>query len=784
MRLPLTGDPVGPPEVAPPAGTGGLQGNHIGPIGLPKGLDRAGFLDIKYTLDDLPPTRKPPPDKNRPPIKLAELVQSRVIFCIPENAELLGYWDRVQDRLAKIRNCMDISGARRRLELFAPEIDPRLLVRMRAAGLSLDDVLNAGGDSLPPYRFAFLVEKARQYAGVAQAFGSQLLAALEKRDGEELARLRTVHEQNILKLRSQMTTWEIDAAKDALESLRRQQAAAEYRRDYFLQLQADGLSAPERVHQVATYAIATIATMEAAFAAGSAIAALLPNAGAPTAMTYGGREVSGGLSGLAHVAGALSTASRAIGETASIESSFQRRTQEWKHQVELAQNEIRQLATQITAAEIRRDIATESLKVHERSIEQVQEIFDFLRDRFTSFGRYTWLAAETQRLHRVAFNAALSMARLAEQACQFERPDEGGLALAGNYWEAGNAGLLAGDRLLLDLQNLERRHIETHQRTLEIEQSFSLARFAPDVLSTLKRTCSGQFAIPEWFFDMTYPGHYRRRIKAVRLSIPCVVGPYVNVGATLRLTQSYIRKDARLDSRVAVPLRHTSTIAASNAQSDAGVFEFSFRDERYLPFEGAGVDSEWELALPKVVRAFDYGTISDVILTISYAAEADDTLRQAAEGVTGVLAQLSDAGITRVLSLRHEFPDAWSALASGETQIPIEIRDAHVPFFLSPFDLEPVAFELLVEPVAGQGVVYPTLSFDSQALSGPGPDAKSALYSLGKSVATTVRSRHTLAVSDLGSMRKNVPGAVSPGLDESKVRDIALRVVLKRKKPQ
>src|SRR4029077_1465360 len=99
-------------------------------------------------------------------------------------------------------------------------------------------------------------------------------------------------------------------------------------------------------------------------------------------------------------------------------------------------------------------------------------IFDFLRDRFTNFGRFTWLSAELQKLHRMAFNAALSIARLAEQACQFEHPDEAEQpALTGDYWDAGNAGLLAGDRLMLDLHNLERRYIETHYRTLEIEQS-------------------------------------------------------------------------------------------------------------------------------------------------------------------------------------------------------------------------------------------------------------------------------------------------------------------------
>lgn len=63
---------------------------------------------------------------------------------------------------------------------------------------------------------------------------------------------------------------------------------------------------------------------------------------------------------------------------------------------------------------------------------------------------------------------------------------------------------------------------------------------------------------------------------------------------------------------VPVPLRHTTAIAASMGQNDAGVFEFSFRDERYMPFEGAGAISAWriELSKEKDLRQFDYDTIS------------------------------------------------------------------------------------------------------------------------------------------------------------------------------
>ena len=69
-------------------------------------------------------------------------------------------------------------------------------------------------------------------------------------------------------------------------------------------------------------------------------------------------------------------------------------------------------------------------------------------------------------------------------------------------------------------------------------------------------------------------------------------------------------------------------VATSNAQNDSGLFELNFRDERYLPFEGAGVMSRWRIELPAEFRQFDYDTISDAVLHIKYTArEGGVTLR-------------------------------------------------------------------------------------------------------------------------------------------------------------
>jgi hypothetical protein len=118
-------------------------------------------------------------------------------------------------------------------------------------------------------------------------------------------------------------------------------------------------------------------------------------------------------------------------------------------------------------------------------------------------------------------------------------------------------------------------------------------------------------------------------------------------------------------------------IAACNAQNDSGVFELSFRDERYLPFEGAGAISQWSLELfsdlpsnnpdpgnpdfGKPLRQFDYGTITDAILHIKYTARED-----AGPFKNGAIIHLRDYlsqdGATpslRLFNLRQEFPTQW-----------------------------------------------------------------------------------------------------------------------------
>jgi hypothetical protein len=620
----------------------------------------------------------------------AEAAPMVPLFCIPPNRDLLGYWDRINDRLNKIRNCMDITGAQREPALFAPEIDPLLLARARAAGLSIEEVLSIGSGSVPPYRFTFLIEKARQYAQSVQGFANALLSALQNKDAEELARLRSIHERNLLRLRTRMMEWEVDAAEETTSALQRQRDAAVYRRGYYANLQANPISGTEQVQQIARHTASAGHIVASIIAVSAAVSKWVPQVGSPWAMTYGGVQIGGALGQAAAGLVSLATAAEAVSASAGIEATFERRNEEWQHQQKMAENELLSLDRQIAASQIRADIARRSLEIHERSVEQAEEVLDLQDTKFTSLGRYTLLATRLHRLHREAFNTALGVARMTEQAFRYERGDDSAVALAGRYWEASDAGLGAGDALLVDLQRLEQRYMETNLRLLEVEQSFSVAALNPRALLTLRETGTCAFKIPEMAFDLAYPGQYRRRIKAVRVSIPCVTGPHTNISATLRLTRSQVRRQPRLaDALPEVPLRHTTAVAMSSAQADGGVFEFTFRDERFLPFEGAGAISEWQLKLPADFRTFDYQTISDVILRIAYTAEEDSALRIDVEAATSEVAgslrrSLENDGLPLILSLRHDTPEAWRKLADAPTgtSVTVNLEGRHLPWVL------------------------------------------------------------------------------------------------------
>ena len=320
----------------------------------------------------------------------------------------------------------------------------------------------------------------------------------------------------------------------------------------------------------------------------------------------------------------------------------------------------------------------------------------------TNKSLYAWMKREVRGLYGQVFQFAFDIAKKAERALQHELGDPSLSYLQFGYL-AGKEGLLAGEKLYLDVKRMEMAYLELNRREYELTKHVSLLQVDPLALIELRATGRCTVRLPEELFDMDGPGHYFRRIKSVAVSIPCITGPYAGVNCTLTLLKSsvrttpvvgdeYARADAE-DTRFNDYFGSLQSIVTSSGQNDSGLFETNLRDERYLPFENSGVISEWQLQLPAnpskgEPRQFDYDTISDVILHVRYTArEGGGLLRQRAIAHNNDLfTEARAVGAVRLFSVRHEFPGEWARLqaappAGQRRALALTLRPEHFPFW-------------------------------------------------------------------------------------------------------
>lgn len=157
-------------------------------------------------------------------------------FCIPPNPQLLRYWDTVEDRLRKIRNCENIQGQIQLMPLFDPPIDPGMLVAAAASGLDLGSVVSGLNQPAGPIRCLFLIQKAGELASEVRALGASLLSAIEKGEAEHLARLRQTHEVALQTMMQNVRYLQWQQSQASTEALLRTRATTLERYSYYLRL--------------------------------------------------------------------------------------------------------------------------------------------------------------------------------------------------------------------------------------------------------------------------------------------------------------------------------------------------------------------------------------------------------------------------------------------------------------------------------------------------------------------------------------------------------------------
>ncbi|KAL8800254.1 MAG: hypothetical protein Q9182_005310 [Xanthomendoza sp. 2 TL-2023] len=600
-------------------------------------------------------------------------------FCIPDNPKLIALRDLIDDRLFKIRHCQNILGVERKLPLYEPPIDPGLLVAAAASGVSVSNVLNDLNPTLPNYRFPFLLQKAIELCGEVKVLGQAFLSAKEKNDGETFALLRQKQERIMSELAIGQKKLALEEATKSLEALEYSRKAPEYRMKYALKLLGEdpakvpsidkefdpldekieipvdqsGLkltkTEQEEVSKAAdAFAVNTgIGILEST----AAILEALPTFHAHATPLGVGVATSIGPPNFGKASAAIARAGRVVADVLTYQSTaaarktnFIRTSQDRYHQANAAGYDIKNIDQQIVTQKVRMALANNDINTQQTQIDNARALEAYLRTKYTNTELYAWYEKSIRELYYQTYSLAQDWAKKAEQAYRFERGIIDTNFMKHGYWEPGRDGLMAGERMFLGLKQLEAAYHETRGYDFEVSKVASLRQINPIALLQLRESGQCEFAIPEVLYDMDFPGQYLRKIRSVSLTIPCIVGPYTSLNCTLRLLAHKFRTESKasnpsdypestslgLDPRFSTVNVPINAIAVSNGQNDAGVFELNFKDERFLPFEGAGAISMWRLELPNEFRHFDYETITDVLLQIRYTSRDGGTNLQVA----------------------------------------------------------------------------------------------------------------------------------------------------------
>jgi hypothetical protein len=543
-----------------------------------------------------------------------------------------------------------------------------------------------------PYRFVFLVQKAQEAAAKVRELGTALLSAFDRGDTEYLAAVRARHDAQLADLTMRVRQDQWRDADWQVKALGKTKEVSQTNRRYYKRLIDLGLNNGELGYQSNTNTSIDMRSSAIPIEATGEAMRLIPDlfVGFPCEETWLplGTKLGEMFQTIARITNEFAEIAGINGSLDLTQAGWQRRLDEWTHQVEVLDIEIEQIEVQILGAERRRDQALEELNIQQRQLEQSREMLDVLRDKFTSHELYLYLQKETAALYWKMYELARHVALETQRAFNFELGYSRRNFLGCEDWDTLHEGLLAGERLQLALQRMESEYVECNRREYELTKHISLALHFPLQFLRLKLTGCCEIEIPEWMFDMDYPGHYMRRIKNVSVTIPCVTGPYTGVHCRLTLLSSQTRRDPCLscptaecchdqpvgpcgcghepheqyaacpgDPRIVRHYGAREAIATSSGRNDTGLFELNFRDERHLPFEYFGAVSCWRIELPAENNYFDMDSLTDLVLHMNYTArEGGDTLRDAARA--SAWKKLPGNGWILV-DLPKDFPDAW-----------------------------------------------------------------------------------------------------------------------------
>lgn len=554
------------------------------------------------------------------------------LFLPQQNEKLLGYWQTLEMRLFNLRNNLSIDGQPLSLPVFAAPADPAALLSAAAAASGGSKPLPSA--AIPAMRFPQALDSARSLTGQLMQFGSTLQGLIERQDAEAMSELLQNQAGELmlssLRMQEQALT-ELDAEKKILEQSR---AGAQSRFDSYRALYDENVSAEEKRTMDLYLSSSVLSTSVEALNMAAAAADMAPNV---FGLAVGGSRWGGIPKAIGSGIALAASATKITADNISQSEAWRRRRQEWEIQKNNAESEVKQIDAQLEALAVRRT-ATEMQREHlEIQQAQTQAQLEFLQRKFSNKALYSWLRGRLASIYYRFYDLTAARCMMAEAAFTWQTGETTRYIKTG-AWQSNNAGLMAGESLLLNLTEMEQAWLKWDRRALEVTRTVSLKEvysadkvdLAAKIAELLKGSGSGNtpaktglsmttdkqlhaaFNLKALKIADDYPAGLgkTRRIKQISVTLPALTGPYQDVRAVLSYGGTTLPDGCK-------------AIAVSHGMNDSGQFRLDFNDGRWLPFEGIGVNDDNSLFLSFPGATGDKQktlllSLSDIIIHIRY----------------------------------------------------------------------------------------------------------------------------------------------------------------------
>jgi hypothetical protein len=515
------------------------------------------------------------------------------------------------------------------------------------------------GNFLPsPYRFSVLIDRAKTLVGIAQQVETAYLSALERLDGENYALLQAGRDLQIAAGSLIAQDLRVEVAANGIEQAGLQRDRAQLQFNTYDSWIEGGLNDAE---QTSLDALRVAEGLHG-------LAALTQLAGSLNPFGLFDKTSGTLAAAFAEAASAASTES----QIQQMHASFERRRQEWELSRGLADKDLQIAQVQITSARLQHQVAQQEQQVAVDQLVHARAVAEFLATKFTNAELYDWMSGVLGKAYAFFLQQATALALLAQAQLAFERQELVSGFIVGDYWQVNSGqlgqtgpdrrGITGSVRLLQDIIRLDEHAFDTDRRKLHLTQIIAVSQFAAFELEQFRQTGVLTFATPQALFDSDFPGHYLRLVRQVSVSLIALVPPGRGLRATLSASGVSRAVVARGDFQTVTLQREPETIALTAPINANGLFQLEPESNLLRPFEGMGVDTVWQLHLPKPANPFDFRSIAEVLLTIEYTA------LDSAEYREQIIRSLNRAfSADRSFSVRDQFPDAWYQLNNPDT---------------------------------------------------------------------------------------------------------------------